>query len=381
MRTHQVTLTAPAEAKSALRALAPLDPDLLLVFGALPFFEGGDVHDELRRLCPRAAIVGCSTAGEIRGAEVRDGTCVVTAVAFGSATARARSTRLASMADSLGAGARLAEAIPRQGLRAVLVLGTGVRINGSALVRGLQAGLPRDVGISGGLAADGGAFTRTWTMGPEGCADDRIVAVGLYGDGLRLGYGSHAGWVPFGPARKVTRCADNVLYELDGERALDIYKRYLGEHAAALPASGLLFPFEMLGENLEKRGIFRTILGVNEADGSLTLAGDIEPDGYLKLMHSNTERLIEGAETAAHAALATMGAPPGHVLALLVSCVGRKLAMGERVEEEVEAVVEQFGGRATVAGFYSNGEISGAGFTGQCHLHNQTMTITWIAEA
>lgn len=381
MRTHQVTLAAPAEAKTALRDLAPFDPGLVLVFGAPSFFESPDIFGELRRLCPRAALAGCSTAGEIRGAEVHDGTCVVTAVAFDSASASACSTRLASMADSIGAGGRLAAAMPGQGLRAVLVLGTGVRINGSALVRGLQAGLPQEVGISGGLAADGGAFTRTWTMGPEGCADDQVVAVGLYGDGLRLGYGSYAGWVPFGPARKVTRCADNVLYELDGERALDIYKRYLGEHAAALPASGLLFPFEMLGEKLEKRGIFRTILGVNEADGSLTLAGDIEPDGYLKLMHSNAERLIEGAETAALAALATMGTPPAQALALLVSCVGRKLAMGDRVEEEVEAVVEQFGDRATVAGFYANGEITGACFDGHCHLHNQTMTITWIAEA
>lgn len=380
MRTHQVSLTASAEAKTALSALAQLDPGLLLVFGAIPFFESCEVYDELRRLCPEAAIVGCSTAGEIRGAEVHDGTCVVTAVSFDAATASACSTRLASMADSFGAGGRLAEAIPRPGLRAVLVLGTGVRINGSALVRGLQAGLPQDVGISGGLAADGGAFAQTWTMGPEGCADDRIVAVGLYGDGLRLGYGSFAGWVPFGPARKVTRCVDNVLYELDGERALDIYKRYLGEHAAALPASGLLFPFEMLGEKLEKRGIFRTILGVNEAEGSLTLAGDIEANGYLKLMHANAERLIEGAETAAQAALVTMGTPPPTTLAILVSCVGRKLAMGDRVEEEVEAVVEQFGSRTTVAGFYSNGEITGACFNGHCHLHNQTMTVTWIAE-
>jgi hypothetical protein len=174
---------------------------------------------------------------------------------------------------------------------------------------------------------------------------------------------------------------DNVLFELDGERALDIYKRYLGEHAAGLPASGLLFPFEMLGEKLEKRGIFRTILGVSEADGSLTLAGDIEPNGYLKLMHANTERLIEGAETAAQAALVTMGTPPARALAILVSCIGRKLVMGDRVEEEVESVVDQFGGGTTVTGFYSNGEISGACFNGQCHLHNQTMTITWIAEA
>jgi hypothetical protein len=172
-----------------------------------------------------------------------------------------------------------------------------------------------------------------------------------------------------------------VLYELDGERALDIYKRYLGEHAAGLPASGLLFPFEMLSERQEKHGIFRTILGVDEADGSLTLAGDIDPNGYLKLMHSNTERLIDGAESAARTALVSMGSPPERALAILVSCVGRKLVMGNRVDEEVEAVAEIFGKGSTVTGFYSNGEFACTEFLGECHLHNQTMTITWIAES
>lgn len=361
-------------------SLAELDPAMVLVFGALPYFETCEVHDEIRRRFPKAAIVGCSTAGEIGGQGVHDGTCVITAVSFDRTTAAAVSTQLGSMADSLAAGERLAGELPKAGLCAVMVFGTGVRINGSALVRGLQAALPDTVKISGGLAADGGAFRRTWTMGPAGCADDRIVAVGLYGSSLKLGYGSFAGWVPFGPARKVTRCVDNVLYELDGERALDIYKRYLGEHAARLPASGLLFPFEMLGANQETHGIFRTILGVDENEGSLTLAGDIDPHGYLKLMHSNTERLIDGAETAARAALGNAGGRKGKALAVLVSCVGRKLVMGDRVDEEVEAVVELLGEATTVTGFYSNGEIAGTDFLGECHLHNQTMTITWIAE-
>jgi hypothetical protein len=380
METRQVLLKSPADAAAGVGEIAGMNPSLVLVFGALPFFEGTQVVDELRRQCRTAAIAGCSTAGEILGSQVHDGACVITAVAFDRATARVEATRLGSMADSFGAGKRLADVFPKDGLRAVLILGTGVRINGSALVRGLQSSLPGAVKLSGGLAADGGAFQRTWTMGPLGCADDQIVAVGLYGESLRFGHGSFAGWVPFGPARKVTRCADNVLYELDGERALDIYKRYLGEHAAGLPASGLLFPFEMLSERQEKRGIFRTILGVDESEGSLTLAGDIDPDGYLKLMHSNTERLIDGAEAAARAACDSMGALPQRSLALLVSCVGRKLVMGNRVDEEVEAVADVFGKGSTVTGFYSNGEISDAGFLGECHLHNQTMTITWIAE-
>jgi hypothetical protein len=170
-----------------------------------------------------------------------------------------------------------------------------------------------------------------------------------------------------------------VLYELDGEPALAVYKRYLGEHAKGLPASGLLFPFAMLGDDHSASGLIRTILGVDEAAGSLTLAGDIEANGYLKLMHSNTDALVDGAEAAAQAAQAML-TPKGTGLALLVSCVGRKLVMGGRVDEEVEAVGDVFGLGATLTGFYSYGEISPSEGLSECKLHNQTMTITYLSE-
>ena len=165
---------------------------------------------------------------------------------------------------------------------------------------------------------------------------------------------------------------ENVLYELDQERALDIYKRYLGNYAAELPSSGLLFPFEMLGADRESRGVIRTLLGVNEADGSLTLAGDIDPDGYLKLMHASTDRLIDGAHKAAQA-IVPMQSGSGAAVAVLVSCIGRRLVMGDRVDEELEAVVETLGPQVVSTGFYSNGEISEAGLRTECRLYNQTM--------
>jgi hypothetical protein len=186
--------------------------------------------------------------------------------------------------------------------------------------------------------------------------------------------------LPFGPARKATRCASNVLYELDGEPALDVYKRYLGEHAKDLPASGLLFPFLMLGRDQSDLGIIRTILAVDDATGSLTLAGNIEPEGYLRLMHAGTDALVEGAEVAASAARHE-SQTGGQSLALLVSCVGRKLVMGGRVEEEVEAVADVLGKASVLTGFYSYGEISPLSGEVACKLHNQTMTITQLSEA
>jgi hypothetical protein len=283
------------------------------------------------------------------------------------------------MEDSFAAGERLGRQIAAVDLKAVLVFGPGVKINGSALVNGITSVIGSNVPVTGGLAGDGGAFKQTFTLGKEGVADDYVVAVGLCGDHLRFGHGSFGGWEAFGPARKVTRCEGNILYELDGEPALAIYKRYLGDHAKNLPASGLLFPFAMLGEDHSAIGLIRTILGVDEASGSLTLAGEINANGYLKLMHASTDKLVNGAEQAAEAATTMLNlANPG--LAILVSCVGRKLVMGKRVDEEVEAVGAVFGNKAVLTGFYSYGEISPFTPGTSCKLHNQTMTITYLGE-
>ena len=379
MQVRQAVVKSAAEAAAALAPLAAIQAKLVTVFGAVAFFNDATFIAALQKAFPGAVCIGCSTAGEISGAGVTDGTCIVTAASFTRSALSVTSTRLKGMDDSLAAGVRIGEALLSPELKAVLVFGPGVQINGSDLVEGIASRIGRKLPITGGLAGDGGAFQRTFTLGPDGACDDAIVAVGLSGDGLLFSHGSFGGWEPFGPARKVTRSVGNVLYELDGEPALQVYKRYLGDHAAGLPASGLLFPFAMLGEDHDALGLIRTILGVDEASGSLTLAGAIDPQGYLKLMHASTDRLVNGAEAAAEAARA-MQAATGESMAILVSCVGRKLVMGDRVEEEVEAVADVFGKHATLTGFYSYGEISPFAPGSACHLHNQTMTITWIGE-
>jgi hypothetical protein len=383
MQIRQATfdrVEPPATCGAELAALAALDPHLVLVFAAVPFLAAPGFPELLAATFPRAVRAGCSTAGEITPDGVRDGSCVVTAVRFDRSSVRGAATPLATMEASQAAGRDLGAQLADPELRAVLVFGQGVRINGSALVRGLVETLGDAVPIAGGLAGDGGAFERTYTLGPGGASDREVVAVGLYGEHVSFGRASFGGWQPFGPARRVTRCEGNVLWELDGEPALDIYKRYLGEHAAGLPASGLLFPFLMLGGDHDELGLIRTILGVNEADGTLTLAGEIDPDGYLKLMHASTDKLVDGAETAA-ANVPAVADPAAPSLAVLVSCVGRKLVMGDRVDEEVEAVAAEFGASAVLTGFYSYGEIGASGATSECSLHNQTMTISRIAEA
>lgn len=378
MKVSQVIVRTANPTAGDFAKLSAINPGLVLAFGSVDALKGGAAA--IAQAFPGAHRVGCSTAGEISAQGVDDGTLVVTALQFDQTQVEQVSTVLAGMDDSFAAGKRLALGLHQEGLRAIMVFGQGVAINGSAVLSGMSEVVGVDVPITGGLAGDGGAFQQTWVLDDEGVSSNRLVCVGLYGDKLEFSHGSFGGWSPFGPARKVTRCESNVLFELDGESALAVYKKYLGEHAKGLPASGLLFPFAMLGSDHNEVGLIRTILGVDESTGSLTLAGEIDPDGYLKLMHASTDALVDGAEAAAQAAM-DMQNNPGEGLALLVSCVGRKLVMGGRVDEEVEAVGDVFGTGATLAGFYSYGEISPFTRAVECKLHNQTMTITYLSES
>jgi hypothetical protein len=275
-------------------------------------------------------------------------------------------------------GERLASDLVGDGLVHVFMLAEGLRVNGSELVEGICRGLPTDVTVTGGLAADGARFAQTMVFCDGEVQEGAVAAIGFYGDRLRIGYGSMGGWDSFGPERLVTRAEANVLYELDGESALELYKRYLGPRAAELPASGLLFPLSLRCESGDQR-VVRTILGIDEMAGSLIFAGDIPQGGFARLMKANVDRLIDGAHGAASASIARVGnATPD--LALLISCVGRKLVLKQRTDEEVESVRDVLGASTVLSGFYAYGEIAPFAASRKCELHNQTMTITTFAE-
>ncbi len=356
---------------------AARDAQLVLVFGGGAALGDAARGEEIRAAFPAARMIGCSTAGEIAGTEVLDDAIVATAIRFERTTIRTALEPLPSAADSQLVGERLAQALLGEGLRHILVIAEGVRINGSELLAGMRPVLPAGVTVSGGLAGDAARFEKTCVCVDGVGYDHHVAAVGFYGDRLVVGHGSMGGWDPFGPERRITRSEGNVLYELDGGSALALYKEYLGPHAADLPASGLLFPLDLILADGTR--LVRTILGVDETAGSLTFAGDVPEGARAQLMKANFDRLIDGAQGAAEGAYATLGrrAP---ALAVLISCVGRKLVLGQRIEEEVEAVREVLGPSAVLAGFYSYGEIAPTGVTTRCELHNQTMTITTFDE-
>ncbi|MEM7309480.1 MAG: FIST N-terminal domain-containing protein [Planctomycetota bacterium] len=360
-------------------SLQPLDSaDLVLVFGGRAPLADHALLEEVRRAYPSAHLIGCSTAGEICDVRVTDDSLVATAVRFEQASVVGREVSLREDGSSVETGERLGRSLDPDGLRHVFVLSDGLDVNGSDLVSGLAGCLPPGVTITGGLSGDGDRFEQTLVLSGDDSRAGTVAALGLYGAGLQVGYASLGGWDPFGPERVITRSKDNVLYELDGRSALQLYKEYLGEHADGLPATGLLFPLAVRSSESEIP-VVRTILAVDEDEQSLTFAGDVPEGDQARLMKANFNRLVDGAAGAAKTTYSALGSVRAE-LAILISCVGRKMVLKQRVEEEVEAVRDVLGGGAVLTGFYSYGEISPFTPEARCELHNQTMTITAFAE-
>ena len=352
---------------------------LVFLFGNKDLLKEQQHVDLIKKRYPVAQIVGCSTSGEICQEEVFDQNIVCTAVCFEKTKIEIADEYINSMEDSYMVGEKLAAKLDKEGLVHIMILSEGLNINGSELTKGLNNRLQDRISITGGLAGDQANFAETVIVHNQAGKKNLVLAIGFYGEHLQVGYGSMGGWDSFGVDREVTKSTGNILYELDGKPALELYKKFLGEHAANLPASALLFPLSLMITGTET-SLVRTILSVNETDGSMVFAGDIPQGEYVRLMKANNDRLIDGANGAAEMSkISLKNSDPD--LAILISCVGRKLVLKQRVEEELEIVREVIGNNTTMTGFYSYGEISPIKpFENHCELHNQTMTITVFKE-
>ncbi len=364
------------------RSIGAEEIDLVLYFGIREALEDGARYFELREMFPKAHIVGCSTGGQIHNNDVNDDEIAAAALSFDATNVRLACEAARSPEHSRACGDAIGRSLAAPDLAGIFVLSDGLNINGSELVAGIVGVVGDGVPVTGGLAGDGAQFKET-LVGAD-CAPRKhtVAAIGFYGSAIRIGHGSAGGWDEFGPRRRITRSDGNVLYTLDGSPALDLYERYLGEEEAkGLPGTALLFPLRIYDPDRPQHDLVRTVLAIDRATRSMTFAGDM-PEGWVaQLMRGNFDRLAAGAGDAARQAASSVAKHPVEDgLAVLVSCIGRRLLMGQHTTDEVEAVGAEFGPGMPRLGFYSYGEISPHAVSGVCELHNQTMTITAITE-
>ena len=356
--------------------------DLVICFGERQVIAVPEVYEKFHSEYPKAQIVFCSTSGEIADIDVYEHSISATVIQFDKTEIRTIRKNKKNFECSTDLGKTLIQELETEDLSHVFVLSDGQMVNGSKLVTGMNSVRKESTSITGGMAGDGIDFQKTLVGLNEVPSEGEVVAIGFYGEDIKIGYGSMGGWDEFTKERNITKSKNNVLHELNGQSALKLYKEYLGEAAAELPGAALYYPLgiQKIGDKTGETFVVRTILSIDEEAQTMTFAGDV-PEGYTaKLMKRNTKRLISGAERAAQNALNTLDSKDSPDLAILVSCVGRKIVLGQNIEEEVETVRDLFGDKTAITGFYSYGEIAPKPDFTNCDLHNQTMTITTFKE-
>lgn len=351
---------------------------LVLVFANRFLLEDEEILEDIRKEFPYEHIVFGSTAGEILCCNVFDNSISVTVIEFEkSSFVVERDNILKYNKSAKTLGEALYNKIPKENLKHLFVLSEGSFVNGSSLIKGLENNIDSKISITGGMCGDDARFEKTVASYKENPKEGEVILIGFYGETLEITYSSFGGWIPFGPERIITKSEANILYEIDGQPALDLYKNYLGDKASELPQASLLYPLNVTPQD-KKEPVVRTILNINNDHQSMILAGDVPMNSRVQLMMASVDGIGDGAKTAAEFAMKNRKNNPE--LAILVSCIGRKLVMSQRVEEEVEQVREIIGERIPMAGFYSYGEMAPFNGSRSCELHNQTMTLTLISE-
>ncbi len=350
---------------------------LVLAFGERSLLEHLQPYDAIHTLYPNAEIVICSTSGQISNTSLVENNVVATAISFEKTEIKVAEIDVVKESNIQELVKKIQKDFYEKSLKSVLILSEGSFVNGTELINELIKLTEGKIPIFGGLAGDEYNFKKTIVGLNQDAVPGKIVAVGFYGNAIHFGFGSDGGWSDFGPERKVTQSDKNVLYKIGDRFALDLYKEYLGKYADELPGSSLYFPLSMKESN-ESVPVVRTILSIDEENKSMTFAGNIPEGALVRLMKGNLDRLVDASYSAASQTITEQHDKPE--LALLVSCVGRKIVLGNRIEEELDVVKEVFGENTLVCGFYSYGEISPKLEKVACELHNQTMTIATFYE-
>ena len=350
--------------------------NLVLAFGERELLECSLPYKKLRELYSEAQIVICSTSGQISNFNLVENKIVSTAIEFEKSTIKIVEIDLLKNKNIEELGLVVKNELFNKNLKSLVVISEGSYVNGTELVNELGKQTNNSLPIFGGLAGDKVAFLKTIVGLNKEAEEGKVVVIGFYGDAINFSSGCEGGWSDYGPEREVTLSEKNVLYKIGDRYALDIYKEYLGKYADELPSSALYFPLSMK-ENKDSSSVVRTILSIDEKTKSMTFAGNIPQGSFVRLMKGNFDKLIDASYSAASEAFSSHAKDPE--LALIVSCVGRKIVLGNRVEEEFEAVKE-VSGNTLLCGFYSYGEISPIKEHKFCELHNQTIAILTISE-
>ncbi len=348
----------------------------VLVFASRTMLESSAWIDTIQDRYKNVPVVSCSSSGMIYQSALKEDEVSGIAVQLEKTIVRIESKQLADFSDSKEMGHQLGTDLMEPDLKHVLLFSDGWLVNGSELIDGIYGALSEAVTVGGGFAGDGANFSRTLIGLNQQIERGMVVAIGMYGENLSVGFGKHGGWNEFGEEMEVTEVNGREIVQLDNQSVLSLYREFLGEDADGLPGKALMYPLAVKLPDFPNP-LVRTVMNIDDLEGTIATGQPVPKGAKIQFMRAKFDNIIKGVEQAAEESLKNHISTPE--FALVVSCIGRKLLFGKQIEEEIAIVKQALGNTPIVSGFYSNGEIC-MDERGLAELHHQYLTVTTFKE-
>ncbi len=373
-------------ARMALERMGAANPDLTVVFSSVIFDQPGLLQG-IQTVVGKCPLIGCSTAGEITS-EGFDRRSIVVMTLKSKELQCGVGLGEGITKDALQVGRDVAkDAVRRNPANrfAFMMIPDGLKGNGANVIKGIQEILGNSFPIIGGSAGDDFLFENTYQYYNGRVFDDAVVGT-LFGGDVAIGIGARHGWQPLGKLRKITKARENIIEEIDGVKAVEIYTEYFGKKIEELSEEGplaritIMYPLGMTVVG-EEEYLLRNILRVT-SDGALVCAGEIPQGAEARLMMASDSLAIAAARNAAERALDNMGDVEVNV-AFVFNSASRARLLGRRGKQEIEAIKQVFGKDVSIIGFCTYGEqapLRAEMNVGRSYFHNETIAILAIGE-
>ncbi len=323
-------------------------------------------------------VMGSTTAGEIfanenLGVNEVDGTIVAmlldinpTALAFKFSSLE-NETSYFQMGKNIGIWAKYKFKNP-----AIITITSGLDFDNDAYTQGLtHQGIEY---IFGGSAGDDMRLKETFVFSKDNFSNHGVITLVLDRDKIDI-VGSRAfGWVGIGKDRIVTKAEDNIVYEVDGNPAIDFYKDYLNiTDNEDIPAIGIEYPLEVT----MKSGlvVYRAVLGIDEEKNALIFAGHVEEKSKIRISAPQGEGIVKYVGNSIDKALQERPDFKPEI-GLVFPCCSRKQVLGNLAVKEIELAYKC--SKVPLIGFYAYGEIGA--FPGGYAFHNETFVTALLSE-
>jgi c-di-GMP phosphodiesterase len=320
------------------------------------------IIDYLHTNLPLAHIIGTSTAGEIINGAIEQDSVVLSFSMFDNTNIEVYHFEKCDFQS----GQNVAQTIIKNNTLVAIAFAESLKSDSESFLDGFSS-INKDIIISGGNAADNNQFKEVFLIKNNQIFYDGIVIALLNSDILTVSNNYIQEWTPIGKEMTITKAKDNIIYEIDGIKAIEIYRQYLGEDTVAqIPSSAIEFPFIKTVDGIQ---VARSIIGHGE-NGSLIYAGHFDEGDKIRFSIGNLEEIINKSPI-----LQNKIASNPVEASYIYSCTVRKLFLKDNLNYEL-GLIEDI---APSVGFFTYGEFFHSNSKHQ--LLNVTTTTLSLSES